>query len=85
MLFTGLPVPGQPGEDGATASGGISMEEIVSVGERLSLGWLDGAILAVLCVAMLRGLFIGLIRESFSIAAICAAVMTAIMGPEPHA
>jgi membrane protein required for colicin V production len=61
------------------------MEEIVSVGERLSLGWLDGAILAVLCVAMLRGLFIGLIRESFSIAAICAAVMTARLATTPVA
>lgn len=36
---------------------------------------LDGAILLVLFVALLRGFFIGLIRESFSIAALAGAVL----------
>jgi uncharacterized membrane protein required for colicin V production len=59
------------------------MGEIVSIADRLSLGWLDGAILLVLCIAMVRGVFIGLIRESFSIGALCAAIIVARMATGP--
>lgn len=40
-----------------------------------SLTSLDGLVLAILIVAVVRGIFIGLVRESFSIAALAAAVI----------
>jgi uncharacterized membrane protein required for colicin V production len=46
---------------------------------------IDAVIGAVLLVAVLRGLTIGLIRESFSIAALGAAVLAARYGAEPGA
>ena len=45
----------------------------------------DGAMLAVLLVAIARGLHIGLIREGFSIAALGAAVLATRYGTAPAA
>ncbi len=45
----------------------------------------DGAVLAVLLVAVARGLYIGLIREGFSIAALGAAVLATRYGTAPAA
>ena len=50
--------------------------------EESALTSLDGIILAILIIAMARGLFIGLVRESFSIAALAAAVLAARYGTE---
>ncbi|MBW2385262.1 MAG: CvpA family protein [Deltaproteobacteria bacterium] len=47
--------------------------------------WLDGAVLVVLVIAMLRGLFIGLIREGFSIASVAAGVLAARIFTAPAA
>jgi uncharacterized membrane protein required for colicin V production len=47
--------------------------------------WLDGAVLGVLVIAMLRGLFIGLIREGFSIASVAAGVLAARIFTAPAA
>ena len=60
------------------------------MGEESSLTTLDGIILAILIIAMARGIFIGLVRESFSIAALAAAVLAArygtdLAGPWLHA
>lgn len=44
---------------------------------------IDGVIGVVLAIAMLRGTMIGLIRESFSIAALGAAIVAARYGAEP--
>lgn len=51
----------------------------------ISLTWLDGAVLVVLVIAMLRGLFIGLIREGFSIASLAAGVLAARLFTAPAA
>ena len=45
------------------------------MGDLDSLTSLDGLIFAILIIALARGLFIGLVRESFSIAALAAAVL----------
>ena len=50
--------------------------------EESALTSLDGIILAILIIAMARGLFIGLVRESFSIAALAAAVLAARYGTD---
>jgi membrane protein required for colicin V production len=50
------------------------------MGEGSSLTSLDGIVLAILMIAMARGVFIGLVRESFSIAALAAAVLAARYG-----
>ncbi|MEE3327095.1 MAG: CvpA family protein [Myxococcota bacterium] len=52
------------------------------MGEESSLTSLDGIILAILIIAMARGVFIGLVRESFSIAALAAAVLAARYGTD---
>lgn len=46
---------------------------------------LDGVVLAILIVAVARGIFIGLVRESFSIAALAAAVIAIRYGTDPAA
>lgn len=46
---------------------------------------LDGVILAVLIVAMARGIFTGLIRETFSVAALAAALIAARFFTTPAA
>lgn len=51
--------------------------------EDSSFTLIDGIVATVLVVAALRGLFIGLIRESFSIASLGAAVVAARYGAEP--
>jgi uncharacterized membrane protein required for colicin V production len=55
----------------------------MSTGFDLTL--LDGAILSVLLVAVARGIWMGLIRESFSVAALGAAVVTTRLGTPPAA
>ena len=50
-----------------------------------SVHWIDLIVGSVMIVAVLRGLFIGLIREGFSIAALGAAVLAARYGAEPGA
>ena len=52
------------------------------MGEESSLTSLDGIILTILILAMARGIFIGLVRESFSIAALAAAVLAARYGTD---
>jgi uncharacterized membrane protein required for colicin V production len=47
--------------------------------------WLDGAVVVVLVIAMLRGLFIGLIREGFSIASVAAGILAARLFTSPAA
>ena len=46
---------------------------------------LDGIVLSILVVMTLRGLFIGLIREAFSIAALAAACVAVAYGRDPVA
>jgi membrane protein required for colicin V production len=48
-----------------------------------SLGWIDRVALAVVGVAALRGLWIGLLREAFSIAALAAAFVAVKLWTEP--
>ena len=50
-----------------------------------SLPLLDGIVLSILVVMTLRGLFIGLIREAFSIAALAAACVAVSYGRAPVA
>jgi len=52
------------------------------MGEESSLTSLDGIVLAILIIAMARGVFIGLVREGFSIAALAAAVLAARYGTD---
>ncbi len=49
----------------------------------MDLGWVDAVALAVLGVAALRGLWIGVVRESFSLAAIAAACLAVRFGSAP--
>jgi len=49
----------------------------------VDLTLIDGVVGAVLLVAIVRGLFIGLIREAFSIASLAAGVLAARYGAAP--
>ena len=51
----------------------------------VTLTWLDFAVLFVLTIAIARGLFIGMIREGFSIGSIAAGVMAAKLFTTPAA
>lgn len=44
---------------------------------------IDAAVVAVMLLAIIRGMFIGMIRESFSVAAIGAVVVGAVYGAGP--
>ena len=48
------------------------------------VSYLDGAAALILTLALLRGIWLGLIREAFSIAALGAAVPAVVKGVRPH-
>jgi hypothetical protein len=48
-----------------------------------ALGWIDRVALAIVVVAALRGLWIGLLREAFSIAALAAAFVAVKLWTDP--
>jgi membrane protein required for colicin V production len=49
------------------------------------LGWIDRIALGIVAIATLRGLWIGLLREAFSIAALAAAFVAVRLWTEPAA
>ncbi|MBM4381878.1 MAG: CvpA family protein [Deltaproteobacteria bacterium] len=49
------------------------------------LGWIDRVALGVVTLAMLRGLWIGLLREAFSLAALAAAFVAVRLWTDPTA
>jgi membrane protein required for colicin V production len=52
------------------------------MGSTDSLTLLDGIVLVILLIGITRGIFIGLVRESFSMAALGAAILAARYGTE---
>ncbi len=50
-----------------------------------ALGWIDAGALIVLGLALVRGLWIGMIREAFSLAALAAACLAIRFGTAPFA
>lgn len=50
-----------------------------------AIGWVDGVALSVLAVAVLRGLWIGAVREAFSLAAVAAAFIAIGLLADPVA
>lgn len=50
-----------------------------------SLGWIDRVALGLVAIALLRGLWIGLLREAFSVAAIAAAFIAVRLWTDPTA
>lgn len=50
-----------------------------------SLGWIDRVALGLVVIAVLRGLWIGLLREAFSVAAIAAAFIAVRLWTDPVA
>ena len=48
-----------------------------------ALGWIDRIVLAIVVLAVLRGLWIGLLREAFSVAALAAAFVAVRLWTDP--
>ena len=48
-----------------------------------ALGWIDRVVLALVVLALLRGLWIGLLREAFSVAALAAAFVAVRLWTDP--